>query len=139
MTEGTENTPARSPGRILVIDDEPALSKVTRTFLERLGGYTVCEVNFPTDAIKIAREFKPDLVLMDVVMPMLTGPELAEKMRKLPEFSEVPILFLTSTVARSEAGTGAMESNGEQFLSKPIVRDVLLKTVADALSGKSGG
>jgi CheY-like chemotaxis protein len=124
------------PKRIMVVDDEPALSKITRVNLEKLGGYTVCEVNEPLKAIKTAKQFQPDLILMDVVMPILSGGELAEKIRSRPEFKGVPIIFLTSMVSGKEAAGHGLVKGGERFLSKPILREVLLNTVAEALEDK---
>jgi two-component system, OmpR family, response regulator len=138
----SENSPEPDtpdpPRRIMVVDDEPSLSRLTRINLENAGGYVVCEVNRPLNAINAAREFKPELILMDVVMPMLDGGELAEKFRAHPEFAQVPIVFLTSTIASSETGGLGFVSHNERYLSKPIFLPTLLRTLAAVLDGTVG-
>ncbi len=129
--------PVESPAaRIMVVDDESALSHLTRLTLERFGGYQVCEVNHSPDAIATAGTFHPDLILMDVNMPVIDGGELAVQFREHPSLGKIPIIFLTSMVHSSEAGDTGLISNNRRFLSKPINREFLLAAIREVLAEK---
>ncbi len=122
-------SPPVPPARILIVDDQPAVSRVTRIRLERTGGFLVREVNRATDALIIAREFRPDLILMDVDMPDLNGGELVVCFRKCPEFVNLPIVFLTSMVSPNEGGETGLVRNGQRYLSKLDSQGTLLRTI----------
>jgi CheY-like chemotaxis protein len=116
-------------GRILIVDDDPKLSRLMAVILDRVGGYTLFEENRPSAALKTARAFHPDLILMDVDMPGKNGGEVACEMGKDPGIAGTPIIFVTSLVSKSEAG----RYNGKRFMSKPIDPNLLLQTVREVL------
>jgi CheY-like chemotaxis protein len=116
-------------GRIMIVDDDPKLSRLIGVILERAGGYTLCEENRPSAAFKTAKAFQPDLILMDVDMPGKNGGEIASEIGKDPGMSGTPIVFVTSLVSRQEAG----HYNGKRFMSKPVDPNLLLKTVREIL------
>jgi CheY-like chemotaxis protein len=120
-------------GRIMIVDDDPKLSRLLGVILDRAGGYTLCEENRPSAAFKTAKAFQPDLILMDVDMPGKNGGEIASEIRKDPGLSATPIVFVTSLVSKSEAG----HYNGKRFMSKPVDPDLLLKTVREILAPAS--
>ncbi len=120
--------------KILVVDDEVALTRMMRLNLEQTGRFEVLEVNAGTEALAAARRFKPDLILLDVMMPDLGGDEVAEQLREDPQLARVPYVFITAIVTKSETGAGAAEISGQTFLAKPVKRDELL-AVADEILG----
>jgi CheY-like chemotaxis protein len=120
-------------GRILIVDDDPNLSRLLAVILDRVGGYTLCEENRPSAAFKTAKAFQPNLILMDVDMPGKNGGEVASDFRKDPVLARTPIIFVTSLVSRSEAG----HYNGKRFMSKPVDPHVLLETVREVLGSLS--
>ncbi len=90
--------------RILVIDDNLNATRIVKLALERTGSYEVRELNDPAQGLEAAREFRPDLILLDVCMPDIEGSEVAEKITSDPDFAATPIVFLTSIVTPREAG-----------------------------------
>lgn len=108
------------PKRILIVDDEPGLTRMLKLSLEQRGEYEVREVNIPSRARNEARLFKPDLILMDVMMPELDGGTLAAQLQQDQEIKGVPIVFLTAAVKRSEVLSHDGVIGGLPFLAKPV-------------------
>jgi CheY-like chemotaxis protein len=122
-----------SKKRILLVDDEPALTRMLRLNLEQTGRFEVREENRGANAVRAAREFQPDLIFLDVMMPDLGGDEVAEQLKQDPQLSRIKYAFLTAIVTKRETGTGAAEISGETFLAKPVKRDELLAVVDELL------
>ena len=120
--------------KILIIDDEPGFTHVVRLSLERTGFYEVKEENASLRALSAAREFKPDLILLDVVMPGMDGGDIAAKLKADPELCDIPVVFLTATVPKRETtGGGSLVSGGFVFLAKPVGIKELIKCIEDNL------
>jgi DNA-binding response OmpR family regulator len=119
--------------RILVVDDEPALTRMVKLNLERTGNYEVRAENQGSMAIQAAREFKPDLILLDVMMPDMSGDEVSAQMKEDEELSNIKYVFMTAIVTKDE--TEAMGSNigGNEFLAKPVKADELIATIERVL------
>jgi len=115
--------------RVLVVDDDPNLSRLTGMILENSGEYEVLTENDSTRAISVARQFKPQIMLFDVDMPNKDGGELAREAKNDPQLRDVPVLFLTGLVSKGEAGHQEMECGGQSFLAKPVLPEVLLSSV----------
>ncbi|MGB5832750.1 MAG: response regulator [Thiohalocapsa sp.] len=120
--------------KILLIDDEAALTRIMRLNLEQTGRFEVREENRGSNAVAAAREFQPDLIFLDVMMPDMDGDEIAEQLDGDPELRYIKYVFLTAIVTKSETGDGAAEISGKTFLAKPVKRDELL-AVVDELIG----
>jgi CheY-like chemotaxis protein len=101
--------------RILAVDDDVNATRMIKLALERTGHYEVRELNDPIQALWVAREFKPDLVLMDICMPGKEGMELAFQLRGDEEFQATPVVFLTALISEQEAVT----DGGFHFIAKP--------------------
>ena len=106
--------------RILLVDDEPAFTGLLRLNLESLGRYEVWEVNDPREAVPVAREFLPDLILLDISMSDPDGSALAAQLRNDPDLKQVPILFLTGLVSREEVRPRAWGMGRCVYLPKPV-------------------
>ena len=103
--------------RILIVDDEASMGRLLKAGLE-MHGFTVRFEARSTDAIKTCLEFRPDLVLLDVDMPVKDGGMVAAELKGHPALGRTPVIFLTSLVSKEEAAKP--NASGEIFLSKPI-------------------
>lgn len=119
--------------RILIIDDEASFTRMVRLNLEKTGEFEVREENRAGSAVATAREFRPDLILLDVIMPTMDGGDIFATLRKDRNLKKVPIIFLTATVSQREAGTGGLNSGGSLFLAKPVSVDVLIERIHEHL------
>ncbi len=115
--------------RILIVDDDPNISRLVAMLLVKLGDHRVCIENRPYAALAAAEKFQPDLILLNVDMPGKDGGEVATEFRADPRFEKVPILFLTSLVSPNEAADDAVMRGGMPFLSKPVNPQALNRTV----------
>jgi CheY-like chemotaxis protein len=120
--------------KVLVVDDEPALSTLTRMSLEETGLYEVLVENISSRALATARRFKPDIILLDVNMPGKDGGDVAVEIREDGELAGTPILFVTSLVSPEEAETCEPSAKGEHFVSKKADPAVLIRTIANVLT-----
>jgi len=115
--------------KILVIEDEKLLNDSISSFLS-YSDFDVVSVYDGKKAVREAKTHKPDLILLDVMLPGIYGYEIAKEIRK---FSEVPIVFLTS-VEDTESRNKAFNSGATEYLSKSIDLNVLLKKINKILN-----
>ncbi|KPK24294.1 MAG: hypothetical protein AMJ70_02285 [Dehalococcoidia bacterium SG8_51_3] len=125
--------------KILIIDDDPIYVKATQAVLESKK-YQVSSASNGEEGCRKAKEIKPDLIILDIIMPMQDGFSACEQLKKDPELSDIPILIMTSfsekgkeTNIPTSAGFGL---EAEDYADKPISPDELLKRV-ERLLGKS--
>lgn len=121
---------------ILVIDDDLDLQSMLRLMLER-GGHTVTTTGDGADGLLKAHDLKPDMVIIDVMMPGMHGYDVCRKLREDPVTKDMKILILTARtqpVDRQEA----FDAQADDFVPKPIAPDELLKKVGALLSRRSG-
>lgn len=119
--------------KILLVDDDPDFVSATQTILESKS-YQVVIAQEGEEALKKAREEKPDLILLDVIMPVKDGFTAAEQLKKDPELAKIPVIMLTSFATKGQQ-TSIPRSRGldldtEDYLDKPVTPDQLLKVVA---------
>lgn len=115
--------------RILVVDDEPALTRMVKLNLERTGDFEVRTENMGSRALQAAREFKPDLIFLDVMMPDMGGDEVATQLKEDPELSQTRFVFMTAIVTKEETGATGSSIGGNVFLAKPVKTDELIATI----------
>lgn len=115
--------------KILLVDDEAIITRTLRVYLEGTGAYEVRAENQSTKALAAAREFKPDLILLDVVMPDLEGGEVAALIRADDALKGTPIVFLTALVQRREVRQSGGEIGGFPFIAKPIDPDMVIQVI----------
>jgi two-component system, OmpR family, alkaline phosphatase synthesis response regulator PhoP len=113
--------------KILVVDDDPDILELLIYNLEK-EGYEVQAASNGKEALEIAREFIPDLVVLDIMMPHIDGIETARMLRAIPEFKNTYILFLT---ARSEeySEVAAFEIGADDYINKPIKPRALMSRI----------
>jgi CheY-like chemotaxis protein len=119
--------------RILVVDDEPSITRNLKLTLESGGGYQVLGENHAPNALRATRMFRPDLILLDVMMPGMDGGDVAARLRADPLFRDTPIIFLTAIVSNEETDGHEMLNGGETFLAKPVDIGELKKTIQEHL------
>jgi len=119
--------------RILVVDDEPALTRMVKLNLERTGSYEVRTENQGSKAVQAAREFKPDLIFLDVMMPDMSGDEISAQLKEDEELSRIKFIFMTAIVTKDETESMGSSIGGHEFLAKPVKTDELLATIERVL------
>ncbi|MEJ8758032.1 response regulator transcription factor [Pontibacter sp. H259] len=114
--------------KILIVDDEPDIVELLHYNLTR-EGYEVAQAENGKRAIEVARLFKPDVILMDVMMPVLDGIAACRQLREQNEFKHTHVIFLT---ARSEefSEVAAFDAGADDYLTKPIKPRALLSRLA---------
>jgi CheY-like chemotaxis protein len=127
------------PKRILVVDDEPDFAMLMSMTLEQTGRYETRQESDSTRALAAAREFRPDLVLLDVMMPGLDGGDVVAQFRADPLLREVPVIFLTALVGGEDTKSDATPRAGQCYLGKPVDFDRLSTTIEDLLATPDGG
>ncbi len=116
--------------RILLADDEPDILEVSRIALETVGGFEVAVCSSGAELLQRLPGFRPDLIIIDVMMPDMAGPEVLTRVRQVPGFGETPVVFLTGVINGGELK--ALRNSG--------AADVILKpfdpmTLADRIEG----
>jgi len=119
--------------KVLIVDDD----HVTLTILEKIflsDGYWVAKATNGRDALYIADDFCPDIIILDIMMPIMDGTETIEWLEKNPRTKNIPVLFLTSLISKKEESGKFMMNRC--FLAKPIDKTNLLDEVKRHLSKK---
>jgi CheY-like chemotaxis protein len=94
--------PATPLKRICYVEDDEDIQRIVRMTLERVGKMTVEVVGDPTMAIEAMTAFKPDLVMLDWMMPKMDGPTLFRQMKLRPETSSLPVVFITAKASQHD-------------------------------------
>jgi twitching motility two-component system response regulator PilH len=120
--------------RILVVDDSPTDLHLLRTMLEG-GGYHVETVDNPTDALNIAHDRPPDLILMDVVMQGMSGFQATRKLTKDPATAPIPVIIMSVKDQESDRIWG-LRQGAVEYLVKPVRAKQLMETIQAALKAR---
>ena len=115
--------------RILLVDDEKSFTMLLKLNLEETGYYEVRVENWPEDAVGAVREFKPHLVLLDIIMPRLPGGNVATLIDDDPELKGTPIVFLTAAVRRAQVEDHDGIICDHPCLSKPATIDEVVAMI----------
>ena len=115
--------------RILLVDYEKSLTTLLKLNLEETGNYDVRVENWPEDALAAARDFKPDLVLLDIIMPRLPGGNVAAQIDSDPVLKGTPIVFLTAAVRRSQVEDNDGIICEHPCLAKPATVDEVIAMI----------
>ena len=106
--------------KILVIDDEEALTRLVKINLEATGNYEVMAENQGVNGLADVKSFKPDLVLLDIIMPDMDGSDIARQIMDDPEVSGTPVVFLTAMIRKEEAQGSRGVIAGYPFVDKSV-------------------
>jgi two-component system sensor histidine kinase/response regulator len=107
------------PTRILIIDDEVSLALMLKLNLERTGRFEVHTASSGGTGLSEARELRPDLILLDLMMPDMDGTEVADRLAENPRTSDIPIIFLTAVAQKAEVKARGGVIGGRTFIAKP--------------------
>jgi CheY-like chemotaxis protein len=124
-------------GHILVVDDDKVILRTLETILTK-AGYSVIPLSLGREAVKVAKDKSPDLIILDIMMPDMDGGDVASILKKDPETKNIPIIFLSSLVTQKEEKSSS-EKHRLYFMSKPLKRDELLRKVKKLLMLKHRG
>ena len=113
--------------RVLIADDEPNIV-ISLEFLMQQGGYEIRTVSNGDDALHAAREFRPHLLLLDIMLPRRNGFEVCQLLRESPELKEVKIVMLTAKGREAEVVKG-LALGADAYITKPFATRELLETV----------
>ncbi|HQF53546.1 MAG TPA: response regulator [Fibrobacteria bacterium] len=122
--------------RILVVDDEEDMANVIRLVLESDGHEVRVELA-PEMAVEVAKEFAPELVLTDLVMPGMDGHQVFRALRELPDLAAVPFVFLTSRNKPIDLMVGLHVMGAADYITKPFDRPDLVRRVRKLLDAKN--
>ena len=111
--------PDRPLNKICYVEDDEDIQRIVRMSLERVGKMTVEIVTDPLQAIGVIHAFKPDLVMLDWMMPGMDGPTLFRKMKEDPQMSALPVVFITAK-AQSRDMAELMALGAVGTISKPF-------------------
>jgi CheY-like chemotaxis protein len=118
--------------RILVAEDETDIRELIAYSLINIGGFEVIRARNGSEAVEKAEAELPDLILMDVRMPNMTGVEACAKLQDIPETKEIPVVFLSAMGQEQEIRQG-MDAGAVEYILKPFAPDVLLEKVQNIL------
>lgn len=118
--------------KILVAEDEPDIRDLV-AFTLRFAGYEVVTCSNGEEAVELANKELPDLILLDVRMPRLTGYDACKKIKENPQLKDIPVVFLSAKGQESEIQSG-MEAGAEEYLLKPFAPDQLTDRVRSILA-----
>ena len=122
--------------RILIVDDEQDSTHLIKLLLEKIGSYLALEENDAAKAYQSARNFRPDLILLDINMPQRDGGDIAAQIDADPELQRTPIIFLTALVTKAEAKAG-LHIQGHPVLAKPVNIPELIKRIEENLPART--
>ena len=117
--------------KILIAEDERDIRELV-SFSLQFGGFTVVQAANGAEAVEYAQKEMPDLILMDVRMPKMTGYEACRQLKSMPELRDIPVVFLSAKGQESEIQTG-LEAGAEEYILKPFAPDELVKQVQAVL------
>ena len=122
--------------QLLLIDDEPDICNTVRMGLEMMGDFNVATATDGKEGIRLAKKLQPDLILLDVMMPRMSGFEVCRRIKNDPKTTDIPVIMVT---ALNELGDieRAINSGTDDFLSKPINKWELVTRVRTMLKLKN--
>ena len=114
--------------RIMLVDDEPGVLLVERKMLER-GGHEVIEARSGRECLERLKSVKPDLILMDVMMPDMDGWETTKIIKEGDDTKDIPVVIVTVRESEDDKTRSYMYSHADGHVVKPVSREELLETV----------
>ena len=119
--------------KILVVDNEQLICELLKQCLETIGSFDVFTCSVSTQAISQVKTIRPDLVILDEQMPVMSGSDIAEKLKSDHSTENIPVVFLTGIITDQEIHQRGNMIGGHYFLSKPLKMDELADVVKELL------
>jgi CheY-like chemotaxis protein len=133
MMDLFKNKPSIAKKTILIIDDEEDFCYFVKLNLEETGNFDVITATSGVEGIKKATTFQPDMILLDIIMPKMTGTQVAEELLNNKSTKDIPIIFVTAIAKRSEVGRRDEKIGGRLFMFKPVKFDDLIAEISSQL------
>lgn len=123
------------PIHVLTVDDEESFTFFIKLNLEsdKRYNFTVSTANSGEEGLKLARSQRPDLILLDIMMPDMSGTEVAEKLLEDGRTKNIPIIFMTAIVQKDEVAEEGGLMGGREFIAKPVGKQELLSRIEATL------
>ena len=115
--------------KILLVDDEEAFGRMVKLNLEKTGEYEVEIETKGAGALDAVKEFRPDLILLDIVMPDVDGAEIGRQIMSEETLKNIPLVFLTAIVREEEVVSQGGIIGGYPFISKPVTTKKLIECI----------
>ena len=115
--------------KILVIDDEEAFCRAMKKALELKTDFQILTATQGVEGIQLAKTQKPDVILLDVMMPGMFGTQVAEKLSEDPVTRSIPIIFVTAVIAQAGVKENNYSAGGYHFIAKPVKIDEVIKKI----------
>jgi two-component sensor histidine kinase/DNA-binding response OmpR family regulator len=128
-------TSAPGAGRILIVDDDARNLKLLDAILIAASHHPICAPS-GEEALKLAKEMNPDLILLDIMMPMIDGYEILRELKAAPETVDIPVVMVTSLHDQASK-VRALEEGADDFLTKPVSKPELIARVRSLLKVKA--
>ena len=122
--------------KLLVIDDEEYFCRAVKKAIEMKRDLQVLTATRGDEGLRLARTQKPDLILLDIVMPGMMGTQVAEELSQDPAMASIPVIFVTAIVKQEETERDGGFWGNRMFIAKPVVVDELLKKIDSLLSSQ---
>lgn len=119
------------PGKILIVDDEPDIVEFISYSLKSKG-YHIATAQDGVEAIRKAKDFRPDLILLDVMMPNKDGIQTIKELRQIPDFEQTAIIFLTA-LSDEKSEIEGLKTGADDYIAKPIKPELLATRISAAL------
>jgi len=123
--------------KILIIDDEEQFTKIVKLNLEHTGKYEVRTENRGALGLAAAKEFKPDLILLDILMPDMEGSEVSAQFKNDKDTENIPFVFLTAIAKKEEIEASQGVIGGHLFIAKPVSVKELTDCIEKILANRS--
>lgn len=121
------------PGKILIVDDEKDIVLILQERL-LMAGYEVVTASDGVSGLKAAKESKPDLIVLDLMLPKMDGYTVCNLLKKDIEYSKIPIIMLTARAGEADRVKG-LQSGADLFITKPFDQKSLLDKIAELIKG----
>ena len=119
--------------KILIVDDSEIDLEILQTQLEGLGFHNIIKCSDSRDANRLARQHRPDLILLDIMMPEMDGGEVRERLRENPETREIPVIYISAIITKEEQKSYGHLLGGETLIAKPYTIEEISKAINFAL------
>ncbi|MBU1086759.1 MAG: response regulator [Candidatus Omnitrophica bacterium] len=122
---------------VLIVDDEEDFCHLLKKNLEATGEFKVFFAHNGQDGMTLAHIEQPDIILLDVMMPDISGAEVANILKKDEKVSDIPIIFLTAIIKKDEIGVEPMRKIGaHRYIAKPIKTQTLVECIKETINAK---
>lgn len=118
--------------KILIVDDEANIVKLLKNRLKKIGGYKVIVAQDGQDGLELARNEKPDLILLDLMLPKLNGYKLCRMLKFDQKYKHIPIIIFTARAQKSDEKLG-LEVGANAYITKPFRSETLLTKIKELL------